>query len=614
MAILLSCQNLSKSFGPRPLFEGVAMGIADGERLGLIGPNGSGKSTLMKIMAGLEQPDTGELTARRNLRVSYVPQKDEFDEGATALSAVVTALGEQLHDEHDRDVAARRVLEQIGFIDMLQPVSAMSGGWRKRLAIARALVTEPDLILLDEPTNHLDLHGVLWLESFLESASMAMIVVTHDRYFLENVCSRVLELSKAYAQGTFTVQGSYSEFLRRRAEFLTAQMKEQQSLATKVREDLRWLGRGAQARRTKAKGRIEEAGQRMDELDDLKNRNAPNRASDISFTATGRQTRNLLVAKGISKTLGGKPLFSDLELTLSPGTCIGLLGPNGSGKTSLINVLTGKLPPDTGTLKLADNLRIVTFTQQREELDPRQSLRDALCPVSDVLYFRDQSIHINTWATRFLFRTDQLNTSVGDLSGGEQARILIARLMIQPADLLILDEPTNDLDIASLEVLEESLASFPGAVLLVTHDRYMIARLSTQILALDGQGNAKFFADYAQWESIRQREENEQEKQEKDAAKVKAKEPAAVQAAASPKPATPGKTKLTYKDQRDWDTIEQRIHEAEEEVKRLEARTTEPAVVADHRLLHEAYEVLGKAQANVAALYERWAELEAKLA
>ncbi len=606
------------------------MGIEDGERLGLIGPNGSGKSTLLKILAGLEQPDTGQFTTRRNLRISYVAQRDAFDDDATALAAVAGALGEAMHDEHDREVAARRVLEEVGFTDMNQPVSSMSGGWRKRLAIARAIVTEPDLLLMDEPTNHLDLEGVLWLEEFLEAAPMAMIVVTHDRYFLEDVCSRVLELSKAYAQGTFTVQGPYSEFLRRRADFLAAQLKEQQSLATKVREDIRWLGRGAQARRTKAKGRIDEAGQRMEQLDDLKTRNTPNRAAEISFTATGRQTRNLLVAKDISKSLGGKRLFANLELTLSPGSCLGLLGPNGSGKTTLINVLTGKLPSDTGTLKLADNLRIVTFTQHREDLDPRQSLRDALCPVSDMLFFRDQQIHINTWATRFLFRTDQLNTSVGDLSGGEQARILIARLMLQPADLLILDEPTNDLDIASLEVLEESLSSFPGAVMLVTHDRYMLARLSTQILALDGAGGTRFFADYEQWESIRDRESQSQREQEKSGrgkgAGVKESVGAGkesvvresggvmenVGGSAGAKPQAAGRVKFTYKEQRDWDTMEQRIMEAEAEVKKLEARAADPALTADHKKLTECYEALGRAQGNVAALYERWAELEAK--
>ncbi len=607
MAMLLSCQGLSKSFGPRPLFEDVSMGIDEGERLGLIGPNGSGKSTLLKILAGLEHPDTGDLTFRRNLRVSYVAQRDEFPAGATAMSAVVAALGDQLHDDHDREARAERVLLEVGFTQFNQPVDSLSGGWRKRLAIARAVATEPDLLLMDEPTNHLDLEGVLWLEAYLDDAPMAVIVVTHDRYFLEDVCSRVLELSRAYPQGTFTVEGPYSEFLRRRADFLAAQAKEQQSLATKVREDLRWLGRGAQARRTKAKGRIEEAGDRMEELNDLQQRNAPAKASDINFTATGRQTRNLLVAMNISKSLGGRPLFRGLDLTLSPGTCIGLLGPNGSGKTSLINVLTGTLTPDAGALKWADNLRTVTFTQHREDLDPKQSLRDALCPISDVLYFRGQPIHINTWANRFLFRTDQLNTSVGDLSGGEQARILIARLMLQPADLLILDEPTNDLDIASLEVLEESLSQFPGAILLVTHDRFMLARLSSQVLALDGKGEAKFYADYAQWQSAKERAELKEKEQSRPA--VKEVKPAAAATAAKSQ-ATKGK--LSFNEQREWNRIEARILEAEQEVKSLEAQTSDPALASDHKKLHATYAALTAAQEKVSALYARWAELEAK--
>jgi len=595
------------------------MGVDEGERLGLIGPNGSGKSTLLKILAGLEQPDTGDLTFRRNLRVSYVAQRDEFAEGATVLAAVTAELGEMFHDEHDREAQAERVLLQVGFTQFDQPVTSLSGGWRKRLAIARAVATEPDLLLMDEPTNHLDLEGVLWLEAFLDDAAMAVIVVTHDRFFLEDVCSRVLELSRAYPQGTFTVQGPYSEFLRRRADFLTAQAKEQQSLATKVREDLRWLGRGAQARRTKAKGRIEEAGDRMAELNELQLRNAPAKASDINFTATGRQTRNLLVATNISKSLGGRPLFRDLELTLSPGSCIGLLGPNGSGKTSLINVLTGNLAPDAGTLKWADNLRTVTFTQHREDLDPKSSLRDALCPVSDVLYFRGQPIHINTWANRFLFRTDQLNTSVGDLSGGEQARILIARLMLQPADLLILDEPTNDLDIASLEVLEESLSQFPGAILLVTHDRYMLARLATQVLALDGEGNAKFFADYAQWQGAKERAESEERQQSRQAEKLSkptgggATATTVVEVTASSGSAKPqAAKKLSFNEQREWNTIEERIMEAEEEVKVLEAAAADPAVANDHKKLNAAYATLHAAQEKVATLYARWAELEKK--
>lgn len=602
--MLLSCQSLSKTFGSRPLFSDVSMGVAQGERVGMIGPNGSGKSTLLKLLAGLESADTGGLTQRRDLHVGYVPQADTFPEGATVSSVVTAAVLPSCHDEHEAEVRASVVLSRVGFTRFDQPAVELSGGWRKRLSIAREMARGPDLLFLDEPTNHLDLEGILWLEGLLRDAPFAVICVTHDRYFLEATATRVLELSSAYPQGTFTVEGRYSEFLRRRGEFLEAQAREEQALAGKVRQDLLWLGRGAQARRTKAKGRIEDAGERMAELKDLRQRNAPNKAAGIDFTSTGRQTRNLLVAKGIAKSLGDKPLFSGLDLTLSPGSCVGLLGPNGSGKTTLIRVLTGELEPDAGSIKRADGLRVVTFTQHREALDPRMSLREALCPISDRLFYRGGEMHINTWANRFLFTTEQLSVSVGDLSGGEQARILIAQLMLQPADLLILDEPTNDLDIPSLEILEESLSDFPGAILLVTHDRFMLDRLSTQVLYLDGRGGTAEYPNYSQWESTRARREAETQKAET----ARATPTVTAESAASP-----AKSKrLSYNEQREWGKIEAQIMAAEEEVKRLEVKMNDPAVLGDRKKLEESCRVLDVAHAKVKQLYDRWAELEAK--
>ena len=606
--MLLSCQSLSKSYGARPLFESVSMSVAEGERLGLIGPNGSGKSTLLKILAGIDSPDTGELSFRKDLRLGYVAQGDGFDSGATPLNVVTRAILPQVHDEHEAEVAAAVVLSRVGFAQLDQPVSALSGGWRKRLSIARELAREPDLLLMDEPTNHLDLEGILWLEELLDDAPFATVTVTHDRYFLEETSSRVLELSRAYPQGTFTVEGPYSEFLRRRADFLAAQAKEEQALASKVRADIAWLSRGAKARRTKAKGRIADAGERVAELAELRARNAPARAAGIDFSATGRQTRNLLVAKGIGKALGGKPLFRNLDLTLSPGSCLGLLGPNGSGKSSLIRVLTGELEPDAGAIKRVDGLRAVTFTQHREDLDPRQPLRDALCPVGDVVHYRGGSMHINTWAKRSLFDTDQFKVSVGDLSGGEQARILIAHLMLQPADLLILDEPTNDLDIASLEVLEESLSDFPGAIVLVTHDRFMLDRLSTEILGLDGRGNAKFYADLAQWQNSPDRDEPRS-----DPAKPISSALRPLSAAANAPSTSEGGRKLSYKEQREWDSMEGNIEAAEQAAQACDAKLTDPAVLADHRKMQDCCREADAAHAKVRQLYDRWAELEAKL-
>jgi ABC transport system ATP-binding/permease protein len=614
MAVLLSCQNLAKTYGTRCLFQGVSLSIHDGDRIGLIGPNGSGKSTLLKIIAGLEVPDLHDgsdgqagMTMRKNLRVGYVAQRDVFDDAATVLEVVAGALADSFHDDHEREARAQQALVAVGLVEPAQRVGSLSGGWRKRLSMARQMARQPDLLLMDEPTNHLDAGGIEWLEQMLVQQPFACVVVTHDRYFLEAAVKRVVELSRAYPRGTFAVEGPYSTFLQRRAEFMAAQAQQQQSLASKVREDLKWLARGAKARRTKSKSRIDASFVRMEELADLKSRNAPAVAAGVDFTATGRQTHKLLDAKALAKSMGGKRLFADLDVTLSPGTRLGLLGDNGSGKTTLIRLLTGELQPDAGTIKRADGLRTVTFTQNREDLELGQPLRQALCPVSDFVTFRGRQLHVNTWASRFLFRPDQLNTSVGDLSGGEQARILIARLMLKEADLLILDEPTNDLDIASLEVLEQSLLEFPGALVLVTHDRFMLDRLSTLILALD-QGQASYYAELAQWREA----QDQRDRQQRQAAAARP-EPATAAIAAAESPAIDARRiKLSYKEQRELDQMESNITTAEAEVQRLEALLADPATVADHRRMQTCCQQLDAAHARVTELYTRWQDLEAR--
>ncbi len=609
MPILLSCQSLTKSFGPRPLFQDVSLGLSDGERLGLIGPNGSGKSTLLRILAGMEDPDDGQVIRRKSVRVGYVPQTDDFPTEATPLSFVAEALrlsGSSSHDDddlHERETRAIIALGKVGFLSFDQPASELSGGWRKRLSIARELAREPDLLLLDEPTNHLDLEGILWLEDLLDAASFSVVVVTHDRYFLEEVADRIVELNAAYQGGMFDVAGPYSDFLEARAAHLEAQASQEQNLAGRVRQDVAWLLRGARARRTKAKGRIEDATRRMGELAELKRRNTPERKAGIDFDATGRKTKDLLVTEGIARSLGGRLLFSGVDLTLRPGSCLGLVGPNGSGKTTLIRVLTGELDPDAGTVKRATGLRVASFSQSRAELDRTQRLRKALCPEGDSIVYRGQAVHVASWARQFLFRPDQLDVPVSELSGGEQARILIADLMRRPADVLILDEPTNDLDIPSLEVLEESLKEFPGSVLLVTHDRFMLDRLATQVLGLDGKGATKLVAGVSQWLASL----------EADAAEAARAAQAARPATASRSSAAEGRPgRLSYMEQREWDGMESRIHETEARAEKLEAQMREPAVAADHERLQEICRQLDEAHAEVEALYERWAVLEAK--
>lgn len=597
MPVAITCQSLSKSFSSRPLFRDISFTIDERERLGLIGPNGSGKSTLMKIMAGLVEPDGGSIATRRLLQVAYLPQENLFPAGSTVREVVAQALISSPIDDDTQRARVEIVLSKMGFSDLDCPVDKLSGGWRKRLGLAEQVVKEPDLLLLDEPTNHLDLEGVLFLEDFLKSAPFAFVVVSHDRSFLENVTNRTIEFNPLYRDGFLSVKGPYSTFLQAREEYVAAQSHEEQALASKARREIAWLQRGARARQTKSVGRIREAGKLLDELQEVKSRNRLATASDIDFNASGRKTKELIVCKGIEKSYGDKTLFSKLDLTLGPGQKLGLLGTNGSGKTTLLKILAGKLEPDNGTIKRAENLKVVWFDQNRDQLNKEITLRQALCASGESVNYRGRSIHIASWARRFLFQTDQLNMPVSYLSGGEQARILIARLMLEPADILILDEPTNDLDIPSLEVLEDSLEDFPGVLVLVTHDRFMLDNISTQLLALDGRGGCKFFADYEQWEK-NGRLEKSANTTEKSAKRV-------VEMSKPSKPLSTGEKKELLQ-------IGEKIESAEAKVHEIKRCLDDPKIAAHHTELQQVMDQLHQARADVDKLYARWEDLETR--
>jgi ATP-binding cassette subfamily F protein uup len=606
MADLLSCRELGKAFGAQSLFSSVNLSITEGDRIGLIGPNGSGKSTLLKILSGMIEPDSGEIFRQRHVRSSFLAQEDSFDENKNCLDNLCAAIDDQHLEPAERTSRAQALLSRAEFTDPDCPAGLLSGGWRKRLAICRALIVRPDLLLMDEPTNHLDLEGILWLEKMLNASlpesPAAFLMISHDRRFLENTVRRVIELSAAYPNGTLQVNGNYSAFVEQRETFLEQQQEQEERLANKVRRENEWLSRGPKARGTKAKARKDAAYQLQDDLVEVKNRNRVGKV-DIAFDATERKTKKLLTAVGISKSFEGRQLFSNLDLTLSPGTRLGLLGRNGCGKSTLMQILANAasddgLKADSGTVKVADKLRIVNFDQRREQLDQKQTLRRALSPDGDSVLYQDRSIHVVSWAKRFLFRPDQLETPVARLSGGEQARILIAALMRQPADVLLLDEPTNDLDIPSLDVLEESLSEFPGALVLVTHDRFMLDRLCDQVLGFDGKGNASFFAEYAQWLRTL----------------TKAETTPQVGKKVPPLPPAPEQKKvvkkLSYKDQREYDLMEESILAAETRQEELEARMHEPELVADPAKLAEYWEEQAAAAQEVARLYHRWEELE----
>jgi len=612
MPPILNAQGVSKRFGATPLFEKISFAVNEGDRIGLIGPNGAGKSTLLAVLAGEVEPDSGEVSVRRRARIGYVRQISEYDAGMTVRSVMEAALERASVPANEREQRLRETLGRAGFADdgtdtsirMDAEASSLSGGWRKRLAIAEAMVTEPDVLLLDEPTNHLDLEGIEWLEGVLRSARFACVVVSHDRYFLENVASEVVELSRVYAEGVLRVRGTYSKFLEGRELYLEAQSKMQEGLRNRVKTEIEWLRRGPKARATKAKARIDNAHELIGKLADVDARTRTSSAG-IEFNATERQTKRLIEFEDVSISLGGREIVGGVSFSVTNGMKLGLVGPNGSGKTTILRAMSGEIPATKGLIKRANGLRIVYFSQLRE-IDPTLTLRRALAPDSDSVVYQDRVVHVASYAAKFLFTGDQLNQPVERLSGGERGRVLIARLMLQPADVLMLDEPTNDLDIPTLEILEEALLEFKGALVLVTHDRYMLDRVSNIVLGLDGHAHARVFADYSQWEEWKGVEQGYVANQQ---AAANSSQRAST---ASNSPSTPGKKKLSYLEQREFDAIEERVDKADARMAAAHDRLEDTAVVTNPAALTEALAEMEAAQAEHDAVYQRWAELTEK--
>jgi ABC transport system ATP-binding/permease protein len=627
MPPILNAQNISKQFGAKPLFQGIFLAVHEGDRIGLIGPNGAGKSTLLAILAQEQEPDSGEVAFRKRARAGYVRQISEYAPGITVRGTIETALARAAVPENEREQRLRETLGRAGFAEasgsagksgsagpsMDADAASLSGGWRKRLAIAEALVVKPDVLLLDEPTNHLDLEGIEWLEGLLEAANFAFIVVAHDRYFLENVATEVVELNRIYSGGLLRLKGSYSKFLEGREAWLESEQRAQEGLRNRVRTEVEWLRRGPKARATKAKARIDNAHELIARLGDSEARSRVATAG-ISFEATSRQTKRLIALDGVTVELGGREVLRGVRFSLHNGMKLGLVGPNGSGKTTLLRTMTGELTPSAGIVWRAAKLRIVYFSQMRE-IDGNVTLRRTLAPDSDSVVYLDRVVHVASYAARFLFTGEQLNQPVERLSGGERARVLIARLMLQPADVLILDEPTNDLDIPTLEILEEALLEFAGALVLVTHDRYLLDRVTNTVVGLDGRGNAERFADYRQWEEWRAERVASDGGRRDGSGSNGANQAREIAPVTEPQPiaAAASKRKLSYMEQREYDGIEARIEEADARLAAARGRIDDPSVAIDAHALTEALAELDAAQKEHDALFERWAMLTEKM-
>ncbi len=609
MSILVSVHQLSQSFSARPLFKKLTFSIESGERIGLIGPNGAGKSTLLRLIAGQITPDEGTLSFQRGLKVGFLEQVPRFSAQSTILSTLLEVVEDPL-DWENLALADEFISKlHLDRFSSDQSVEQLSGGWKKRVALGRALMCHPDLLLLDEPTNHLDVESILWLEEFLSRVSFSTLTITHDRLFLQRVSNRILELDPRNVGGLLSVQGDYASYLEVKESLMQAQERREVILKNTLRRETEWLRQGAKARTTKQEARIQRAGQLKEDVEELSTRNLI-RSVKIDFDTASKNPKKLIDVKGISKSYAGQIIFSDLNLMITSGSRMGLLGANGMGKSTLIRVLLGIETPDQGEILRADNLSVAYFDQSRDTLDPNQSVSKTLCPSGDYVDFRGTRVHIRSYLDRFLFTQGQMDMSIGKLSGGEQSRLLIARLMLKEANLLVLDEPTNDLDMATLNVLEECLIEFNGAIVLVTHDRYFLDQVANQILAfspsqsLDQSRKLIPFSSYSQWEKW-------YDTLEKSQTKNTAVSHASVSPSSQAETACiEKKKKRNFKEQHELDTMEKRIHEAETLLARLTLESALPEIMSNATKLTHLMQAMSQAQSEIEQLYRRWEVLE----
>ncbi|MGE9746645.1 ABC-F family ATP-binding cassette domain-containing protein [Bdellovibrio bacteriovorus] len=597
--LLINTHKLEKSFAGKTLFKNVSLGIEEGERVGLVGPNGAGKSTLLKILAGTMTPDSGDVTAKKGLRLGYLEQTPTFKKDETILDAVLS----KAEDPHE---AIGSAYEWIARLELTQfgenfLVSDLSGGWKKRVALARELVRDPELLLLDEPTNHLDVSSIMWLEDFLSRAPFATLTITHDRLFLQRTVNKIFDLDPKNPNYLISTTGGYLEYLEEKAILLAGQEQKELAMKNTLRRETEWLRRGAKARLTKQKARIDRAGTLKEDVEELSAKNAARKVK-IEFKETDRNPQKLIEVDHVTKAYDGRVLFSDFSYLVTPKTRLALLGDNGSGKSTLIRMLLQQEAPTSGRVVQADKLKVAYFEQNRETLKPKESVLKNICPDGDYVHYQGQYVFARSYLERFLFNRQQMDLPVEKLSGGEQSRLRLAQLMLNEAQVLILDEPTNDLDVATLTVLEDSLKEFTGAVILVTHDRFFMDQVASDILALhknpDGSTSMERFAGYLQWE------EWFEEQKELQAQELK-KEKKAEKAAAKP-------VKLSFKEKFELENMEANIFEMEEKLSNLQSEAGKPEVVSQASKVQELFAEISSLQSKIETAYVRWAELEKK--
>lgn len=586
---IINIEHISKVFGEKQVFDDISCGIHQGDKIGIIGINGTGKTTLLKIIAGLEEPDQGQVIFQKGLRVTYLPQSPKFPEHATVLSYVADGADGA---DWGRESEAKNALNRLGITDHHEEIDHLSGGQKKRVALARTLVNPADVLILDEPTNHIDNEMAVWLEEYLNQWKGAIIMVTHDRYFLDRVTNKILEIDHGKL---YSYTANYSQFLELKAQREEMELASERKRQSVLRMELEWAKRGCRARTTKQRARLER-------LEALKNGKAPVRDAEVEMdsveTRMGKKTIEL---HHISKSYGQKKLIDDFEYIVLKNQRLGIIGPNGCGKSTLMKIITGKEEPDQGTVEIGDTVKIGYFAQEVTEMDENQRVIDYIKDVAEYVPTKDGRITASQMLERFLFTPAMQYTPIGKLSGGERRRLYLLKVLMDAPNVLILDEPTNDLDIPTLTILEDYLDSFLGIVITVSHDRYFLDNIADRIFAFEGDGKlVQYEGGYTDYLEAKERKNGTVVRESEESAKKKADRK-------NWKKDAPEKLKFTYKEQKEYETIDDEIASLEQKIEELDEQMMQYAT--NSAKLSEITEQKEAAEATLEEKMERWVYL-----
>ena len=586
---IINIEHISKVFGEKQVFDDISCGIHQGDKIGIIGINGTGKTTLLKIIAGLEEPDQGQVIFQKGLRVTYLPQSPKFPEHATVLSYVADGADGA---DWGRESEAKNALNRLGLTDHHEEIDHLSGGQKKRVALARTLVNPADVLILDEPTNHIDNEMAVWLEEYLNQWKGAIIMVTHDRYFLDRVTNKILEIDHGKL---YSYTANYSQFLELKAQREEMELASERKRQSVLRMELEWAKRGCRARTTKQRARLER-------LEALKNGKAPVRDAEVEMdsveTRMGKKTIEL---HHISKSYGQKKLIDDFEYIVLKNQRLGIIGPNGCGKSTLMKIITGKEEPDQGTVEIGDTVKIGYFAQEVTEMDENQRVIDYIKDVAEYVPTKDGRITASQMLERFLFTPAMQYTPIGKLSGGERRRLYLLKVLMDAPNVLILDEPTNDLDIPTLTILEDYLDSFLGIVITVSHDRYFLDNIADRIFAFEAGGKlVQYEGGYTDYLEAKERKNGTVVRESEESAKKKADRK-------NWKKDAPEKLKFTYKEQKEYETIDDEIASLEQKIEELDEQMMQYAT--NSAKLSEITEQKEAAEAALEEKMERWVYL-----